>query len=97
MQVRPGCLDDYLQAHQVWPELREVIHACGIHNYALFARPDGLIVGYLEGDDIAESLRRIARTDVSLRWEIMMAEYLLPMPGDENGVEEWLVQYFYNP
>ena len=96
MQVKPERLDDYLAAHDVWAEMLEAIRAVGISNYSLFCRPDGLIVGYLEGDDLRDSLRRLGETEVNARWQATMAEFFPSGSGDlESGGLEWLEQYFH--
>ena len=98
MHVKPERLQDYLQAHQVWQELRDAIHNAGLSNYSLFFRPDGLLVGYLEGEDIIGSLKKVGETDVNARWQATMAEFFESGSGDlESGGTEWLEQYFYNP
>jgi len=73
--VKRNRLQDYLKAHDVWPELRAEMSRAGLRNYSMFYRADGLIVGYLEGDDIQKSLRQISATEVSARWEAGMAEF----------------------
>ncbi len=94
LKVKQGRLQDYLRAHDpVWPELREIMRQAGIRNYSMFWRDDGLLVGYLEGEDIQGSLRRVAATEVSRRWEARMAEFF-----EAGRAElEWLPEYFYQP
>jgi L-rhamnose mutarotase len=96
MHVRPERLQDYLAAHEVWPEMIEAILAVGIRNYSLYYRSDGLIVGYLEGDDVHESLRRLGETEVNARWQAGMAQFFPSGSGDlESGGVEWLEEYFH--
>jgi len=91
LRVKRDRVEDYVKAHQIWPELLDVMREAGIRNYSLFLRGDGMVVGYLEAEDPEESLRRVGETDVSRRWEQSMAEYF----EQGGGVEEWLSQYFY--
>jgi L-rhamnose mutarotase len=96
LRVKPERLDDYLAAHNVWPEMREALSAAGLRNYSLFWRADGMVVGYLEGDDIRESLRRVGETEVNGRWQAFMAEFFEAGSGDlETGGTEWLTEYFH--
>lgn len=98
MQVKPERLQDYLKAHEVWQEMRDAIHAAGLRNYSLFFRPDGLLVGYLEGEDVLGALRKVGESDVNARWQATMAEFFASGSGDlESGGVVWLEQYFYNP
>jgi len=97
LQVKPERLQDYLQAHEpVWPELLAVMRKAGIRNYSMFFRPDGLLVGYLEGEDIQASLRQVAATEVSARWEARMGEFFETGPVDpKSSGYEWLTGYFH--
>jgi L-rhamnose mutarotase len=98
LRVKPERLPDYLQAHQVWPEMLEAMREVGLQNYSLFYRPDGLLVGYLEGGDVLASLRQLGETDVNTRWQATMAEFFEAGSGDlESGGTEWLEQYFFLP
>jgi len=45
----------------------------GWHNYSLFLRPDGLLVGYVEADDLDEAQARVAVTEVNARWQAEMS------------------------
>ena len=45
LRVQPERLEEYLQAHQVWPEMLDAMHNAGIRNYSMFYRKDGLLVG----------------------------------------------------
>lgn len=54
LKVRADRLDEYRERHAaVWPEMRDALSATGWHNYSLFLREDGLLVGYLETEDFA--------------------------------------------
>ena len=95
-RVKKERLHDYLKAHNVWTELLDTMRESGLLSYSLFYRPDGLIVGYMEGDNIMESLRKIDGTDVSARWEAGMAQYFEGGALDKANSTglEWLEQYF---
>jgi L-rhamnose mutarotase len=54
LQVRPERMDEYKERHQaVWPEMQDALRATGWRNYSLFLRDDGLLIGYVESDDLA--------------------------------------------
>jgi L-rhamnose mutarotase len=97
LKVKPDRLRDYLRAHDpVWPEMLDALRQAGIRNYSMFYRPDGLLVGYLEGDDIAASLKRVGETEANARWQAHMAEYFEGGSGDmEKGGLQWLEPYFH--
>ena len=53
LQVRPDRLDEYVERHRaVWPEMQAALRDTGWHNYSLFLRDDGLLIGYVEADDL---------------------------------------------
>ena len=52
LKVKQQLLEEYKRRHaDVWPEMLQALQASGWHNYSLFLRPDGLLVGYLEKKD----------------------------------------------
>ena len=70
LQVRPDLLDEYRQRHAaVWPEMLVALRDSGWRNYSIFARPDGLIVGYAEADDLTAAQQAMAGTEVNARWQ----------------------------
>jgi len=88
LQVRPELLDEYRARHAaVWPEMLRALKAAGWHNYSLFARPDGLVVGYVEAEDLGAALRAMADTEVNARWQAEMGRYFAQpdaRPADES-------------
>lgn len=97
LRIKKDSVNDYLKHHEtVWPELLATIQAVGLRNFSLFIRPDGLVVGYLEGDHIQESLQKLGKTEVNARWQATVARFFEGGSGDMNsGGPEWLEQYFY--
>ena len=97
MRVKTDNMDEYKKAHEaVWPEMLDAIREAGIRNYSLFMHEDGLIVGYLEAEDVKESLRRVGETDANARWQAHMAPFFESGSGDlEKGALEWLDVYFH--
>ena len=99
LKVKQELLDEYLKAHDpVWPEMLDAIREAGIRNYSMFFRPDGLLVGYLEGDDVTASLEKVGTTDVNARWQAHMARFFEGGSGDlQEGGLEWPEPYFFTP
>jgi L-rhamnose mutarotase len=76
LQVRPDRLDEYLRRHAaVWPEMLNALRDSGWRNYSLFAAEDGLLIGYVEADDLDAAQRAMAATDVNGRWQAEMAPF----------------------
>lgn len=89
LQVRPDRLEEYAERHAaVWPEMCQALHDTGWRDYSLFLREDGLLVGYLESDDLAAAQAAMARTEVNARWQAEMAPFFLHLDGapDEGFV-----------
>jgi L-rhamnose mutarotase len=75
LQVRPDRIEEYRARHAaVWPDMLEALAATGWHNYSLFLRPDGLLIGYVETPSIEAAQAGMAATEVNARWQAEMAE-----------------------
>ena len=82
LQVDPGRLDEYRARHvDVWPDMLAALRDAGWHDYALFLRPDGLLVGYLVTEDFAAAQAAMERTEVNARWQAEMAEFFVGLDG----------------
>jgi L-rhamnose mutarotase len=76
LQVKPERLEEYRRRHAaVWPDMLQALHETGWHDYSLFLRKDGLLVGYLLTDDFASALAAMDATDVNARWQADMAGF----------------------
>jgi L-rhamnose mutarotase len=99
LQVRPERMAEYVQRHQaVWPDMQDALRATGWRNYSLFLRSDGLLVGYVESDDLDASRAAMARTEVNARWQAEMAEFFTGIDGrpPDEGFE-LLQEVFHLP
>jgi len=82
LKVREERLAEYRERHAaVWPDMLAALRDTGWHNYSLFLREDGLLVGYLETDDLQAALDGMARTDVNARWQAEMAPFFEGLDG----------------
>ena len=82
LQVDPSRLDEYRARHAaVWPDMLEALASTGWHNYSLFVRDDGMLIGYFETPDLAAALAGMAGTDVNARWQAEMSHYFLDLDG----------------
>jgi L-rhamnose mutarotase len=81
LRVRPDRLEEYRRRHTaVWPEMLAALRAAGWHDYSLFLRDDGLLVGYFLTEDLDASLAAMERTDVNARWQAEMAPFFADLP-----------------
>lgn len=82
LQVRPERITEYVARHRaVWPDMLAALHRTGWRNYSLFLRPDGLLVGYVECDDLVAAQAAMARTEVNARWQAEMAPFFTGTDG----------------
>ena len=82
LQVKPDRIEEYVSRHAaVWPEMLRALARAGWHNYSLFLREDGLLIGYFETPSLRSALAGMAGTDVNARWQDEMAELFVDL-GD---------------
>lgn len=76
LQVKPERIEEYKRRHAaVWPDMLQALAETGWHNYSLFLRPDGLLIGYVETPSIEAAQAGMAATEVNARWQAEMAEF----------------------
>lgn len=93
--VLPGKLDEYVRRHNaIWPELKEVLHQAGIHNYTIWNVGDELF-GYYECGSIAEAARVQAESPVVDRWNAYMKDVMLMEMDPETGAQPLMKQVFF--
>jgi L-rhamnose mutarotase len=82
LQVNKDRLDEYRERHRaVWPEMQGALREAGWHNYSLFLRDDGLLIGYVETPDFERALALMSATEVNKRWQTEMAQFFDGVPG----------------
>ena len=82
LQVKRDRIAEYKARHAaVWREMLEALHQAGWHNYSLFLRDDGLLIGYLETVDFDDALKAMAATEVNRKWQTEMAGFFDGVPG----------------
>jgi L-rhamnose mutarotase len=90
LQVRPERLAEYKREHQaVWPPMLAALRETGWHNYSLFLRDDGLLVGYFETPDLHAALDGMAARDINAQWQAHMAPFFVDL-GDRRPDEGFL-------
>ncbi len=83
IKIKAERIDEYKVWHAtVWPEMLQALTSCGFRNYSLFMRPDAMVFGYLESDDLASANNCMAREDVNARWQAEMAPFFEYVPSD---------------
>ena len=88
LQVRPDRIEEYKARHRaVWPEMLRALKDTGWHNYSLFLREDGLLIGYVETESLEAAQAAMAATEVNARWQAQMAEFFVDLgdAGPDTG------------
>ena len=77
MFLNPGMAEEYEKRHnELWPEMKEMIHQYGGHNYSIFLdRETNMLYGYLEVED-EELWAKSADTPINRRWWDYMADIM---------------------
>ncbi|PRY64068.1 L-rhamnose mutarotase [Glaciihabitans tibetensis] len=89
LQVKPDHVEAYRAAHAaVWPDMLVALRDTGWHNYSIFLRDDGLVIGYFETEDLDSNLAGMAQTEVNARWQTAMADHFVSseLPADQAFV-----------
>ena len=75
--LNPGMAEEYEKRHnELWPEMKEMIHQYGGHNYSIFLdRETNVLYGYLEVED-EELWAKSADTPINRRWWDYMADIM---------------------
>jgi L-rhamnose mutarotase len=75
-------LEEYKARHAaVWPDMLQALSETGWKNYSIFARPDGLLVGYFETEDLEAARKGMAEREVNTRWQEDMAPFFEQLDG----------------
>ena len=99
LYVKKDRLDEYKERHKaVWPEMRQALSDTGWHNYSLFLRPDGMLIGYVETPDFEKALSGMAAKEVNARWQAEMKDFFED-PEGRNADEQMrpVEQVFFLP
>jgi L-rhamnose mutarotase len=91
LNVRPELIAEYTARHAaVWPDLLQALAETGWHNYSLFLRPDGLLIGYFETPSLRDALAGMANLRVNTEWQAEMSKYFVELddlPPDQAFVQ----------
>ena len=93
--VREGMLDEYIKRHdEIWPEMKDMLHAAGIRNYTIWNVGNELF-GYYECDSIAEAGRIQAESEVTARWDQYMKDVMIAEKDPVTGAQPLMKQVFF--
>jgi len=76
LKVRADRIEEYRRRHtEVWPAMVAALRDAGWHDYSLFLRPDGLLIGYLMCENFDAARAAMKGLDVNTRWQTEMAPF----------------------
>ncbi len=82
LKVKADRLPEYKERHKaVWPEMLDALRETGWHNYSLFLREDGLLVGYFETPSLEKAVAGMQTKEVNQRWQAQMAPFFENIEG----------------
>ena len=95
MKLYPGMAEEYARRHNaLWPEMRDMIHAYGGHNYSIYLDPEtNVLYGYIEIEDEARWAAS-ADTPINRKWWDYMADIMDTNP-DNSPVSTDLLPVFH--
>jgi L-rhamnose mutarotase len=96
-KIKPELKDDYKKDHDnIWPDMAKAIRDAGYRNYSIYFRKDGTMFAYLECDNLEETGKKMAATEVNGRWQKAMAKYFVNSNPEVIGPEmEMLEEVFH--
>lgn len=82
-RVRPEAISAYRDWHKrIWAEIVELTREAGIRNYTIYMDgPD--LFSYFEVEDLTAAMAFLSRSDLSNRWQTLMAP-LMDAPVAES-------------
>ena len=95
MKLYPGMAEEYERRHNLlWPEMKEMIHAHGGHNYSIYLDEEtNVLYGYIEIDD-PELWAKSADTPCNRKWLDFMAD-IMETNADNSPVSVDLKNVFH--
>ena len=91
LKVKKQLIGEYKRRHQnVWPDMQQALRETGWHNYSLFLREDGTLIGYLETPDFDAARAGMALKEVNARWQAEMGEFFEQLDGQRP--DEGMIQ-----
>jgi L-rhamnose mutarotase len=82
LRVKKDRMEEYKVRHAaVWPDMLQALRETGWHNYSLFLREDGLLIGYLETPDFEAAKAGMQNYEVNKRWQDDMAPFFESLDG----------------
>lgn len=94
-RIKPGMASEYKARHdKIWPEMVELLHRAGIHNYSIWSDGETLF-GYYECEHgVAFAEQTQAGSEVVDRWNEYMQDVLELEMDPVTGAQPKMMQMF---
>jgi L-rhamnose mutarotase len=97
LQVKRERVAEYKARHAaVWPDMLKALTGAGWHNYSLFLRDDGLLIGYLETPDLKNALGQMAATEINRKWQAEMSDFFEGTNGSTADERIQLIEQVFH-
>jgi len=77
--------------------MQDALSSTGWHDYSLFLRDDGLLIGYLTTPNFQAALDKMAALEVNERWQKEMKPLFVGLEGRPDQVMQRLEEVFHLP
>lgn len=64
--------------------MQQALRDTGWHDYSLFLRPDGLLIGYLLTEDFEQAKAAMKQLPINERWQQHMAPFFAHATGQDG-------------
>ncbi len=97
IRAKPGMAMEYQRRHNpIWPDLKKVLKAHGIHNYSIFLQEDsGALFGYMEVEN-EEIFHKIGESEVARQWWKYMTEVLVCESDESPKAKEVMLKEVFH-
>lgn len=93
-RVFPGKIEEYKKRHdEIWPEMKKMFRAAGIHNYSIWNTGDELF-GYYECESIEVAGFIQAQSEVTSKWKEYMKDVMTMERDPQTGAQPQMRQVF---
>lgn len=95
MKLKPGFKQEYIKRHnEIWPELKELLLAAGVHDYAIFLDEETNTLFASQKVSGGAGSQDLAQNPIVQKWWDYMAD-LMEVNADNSPVSKELEEVFY--
>ena len=89
LRVKADMLNEYKKRHdEVWSEMSELMHDCGIHNYTIWSF-GGDLFAYCEIDDLKTYEALLRESEIKQKWDEFMSDIIISVDSNAQLMFEF--------